>query len=61
MPVVTVRIKTFTALRDSEVIVVATGFPYIKKVSPTFAGPDAFAINAFHFFVVVFVRHSCKF
>jgi hypothetical protein len=60
MPVVSIRIKALAAFCDGEVIIIATGFPYIKKVSPAFPCPDAFALNAFHFFVVVFVRHWYK-
>src|SRR6478735_5159898 len=59
--VVTVIIKTFTAFRDRQVIIITTCSSYIKKVSPTLTSPDPLAVNAFHFLVVVVVRHSRKF
>ena len=61
MSVVSVRIKTLTAFGDSKIIIIATGLPYIEEVGSAFAGPDAFAVNAFHFFVIIFVRHCIKF
>ena len=57
MPVIAFRIEAFAAFSDSKIKVIPPCFSYIKKVSPAFPGPDAFTVNAFHFFVIVFVRH----
>jgi hypothetical protein len=57
MPLIPVTVKLFTAFSNSQVKVITTGFSYIKKVSSAFSCTDALAVNAFHFFVVVFVRH----
>ena len=61
MPVVTIFVKTFPAFCNGEVIIITAGSSYIKKISPSFTGTDAFAVNALHFLVIIFVRHSCKF
>ena len=58
VPIVTVFVEFLTAFGDGKVIIVATGRSYIKEIRPAFPGPDAFTINAFHSFVVVFVRHN---
>jgi len=58
MPIVTLTLKLLTTFSNGKIVIVASGSPYIKKVSSSFPGSDAFAINAFHPFVVVFVRHS---
>ena len=61
MPVVSVVIKAFAAFSDCKVIIISTGCPDIEEISPSLSSPDAFAINAFHSFVVVFVRHNSIF
>ena len=61
MSVITIVIKTLTALGDGEVIVISASSPYIKKIGSSFTSSDSFAVNTFHFFVVVLVRHSCCF
>ena len=61
MSVVPIRIKAFAALRDGQVIIISPGFSYIKKVGSAFTGSDSFAVNTFHFFVIVVVRHCYKF
>ena len=58
MPVITVFIEFLPAFGDSKIIIITTGCPYIEEIRPAFPGPDAFAINAFHSFVVVVVRHN---
>jgi hypothetical protein len=58
VPVVPVFVEFFAAFRNGNVVVISMGCPHIKEVSSSFPGTDAFAINAFHTFVVVFVRHS---
>jgi hypothetical protein len=58
MPVVPVFVEFFTAFGDSKIVIVTTCSPYIEEIRPAFPGSDAFAINAFHPFVVVFVRHN---
>ena len=61
MSLISITIKLFTALGNSEVVIVTTGGPYIKKIRSSFTSPDTFAVNAFYpFFIVVFVRHSCN-
>jgi hypothetical protein len=57
MPFVTITVKFFTAFGNGQVKIIATGFSYIKKVSPAFPCTDALTVDALHFFVVVFVRH----
>ena len=57
VPVITVFIELFPAFSDCDVIIISAGSSYIKKISSTLTGSDAFAINALHSFVVVFVRH----
>ena len=61
MPVVSVIIKTLTAFSNGEVIIITTGCPYIKKVSPSLSSTNSFAVNTFHFLVVILVRHSSCF
>jgi hypothetical protein len=56
-----ILIETFTAFRNREVVIIATGCSNVKEVSPSFSSSDTLALNDFHSFVVVFVRHSCKF
>lgn len=58
MPVVPVIVKAFAALCNGEVVIVTPCCPNIKKVRSSFASPNAFAVNAFHFLVVVFVSHN---
>jgi sulfur relay (sulfurtransferase) DsrC/TusE family protein len=58
MPVVTIIIKAFAAFGNSQKIIVAPRCPYIKKIGAAFTRSDSFAINAFHFLVVIFVRHG---
>jgi hypothetical protein len=58
MPVVTVFIEFFPALRNSKIIIITTGSSYIKKVSSAFARPDSLTIDAFHSFVIILVRHN---
>jgi hypothetical protein len=58
MPVVTIIIKPFPTFRDGQKVIIATGSPYVKKISSSFPGPDPFAINTFNFLFVVFVRHG---
>ncbi len=36
MPVITIIIKTFTAFRDSQIIIITPGCSYIKKISSSF-------------------------
>ncbi len=58
VPVITILIKFLPAFRDRKIVIVTTGSPYIEEICPAFSGPDAFAVNAFHSFVVVVVRHN---
>src|ERR671912_2935430 len=48
VPVVTIIIKAFAAFGYGQVIIISTCCPYIKEISPAFAGPDPLAVNAFH-------------
>ena len=57
VPVITIFIKFLTAFGNRQIIIIASCSPYIKKISPSFTGPDSFAIHAFHSFVIVLVRH----
>src|SRR5262245_32492006 len=61
MAIVTIVVKTLAAFSDSQVIIISTRSSYIKKIRPAFSGPDTLAVNAFHFLVVVVVRHNCNF
>ena len=61
MPVIPIIIKPFTAFCNGEVIIITAGSSYIKEISSSFTGTNAFAVNAFHFLVIVLVRHSYKF
>src|ERR1700722_4703553 len=58
VPVITVLIKFLPAFRDRKIVIVTTSSPYIEEICPEFPRPDAFAVNAFHSFVVVVVRHN---
>ena len=57
MPVVAAIIKAFTAFGNGEIVVICPCCSHIKKISSSFPGFYAFAVNAVHFLVVVFVRH----
>jgi hypothetical protein len=61
MTIVAVIIKTFAAFGYGQVIIVAPGSSYIKKVGPSFSGTDTLTVNALHFLVIVLVRHLYKF
>src|SRR5689334_15584632 len=58
VPVITIFVEFLPAFRNSDVVIIATGSPHIEEIGSTFSSPDAFAVNAFHSFVGVFVRHS---
>ena len=58
VPVIPVLIEFFTAFGNGKIVVVATCCPHIKEVRSAFASPDALAVNAFHSFFVVVVRHN---
>jgi hypothetical protein len=58
VPVVTIFVEFLTAFGDSKIVIVTTRSPYIEEIRPALPSSDAFAINAFHPFVVVFVRHN---
>ena len=49
------------ALCDGEVVVVPAGCSHIEEVRSPLSSPDTLAVNAFHFLVVVVVRHSFEF
>ena len=57
MPVVTIVIKALSALSDGKKVIAGTCFPNIKEIGSSFACFYAFAENAFHFLIVVFVFH----
>ena len=61
MPVIPVVIKAFAAFSNCKVIIITTGCPYIKEISPSFSSTNSLAVDALHFLVVVLVRHSCRF
>jgi hypothetical protein len=61
MSFVAVVVKLLTAFSDGKIVVVSAGFSYIKKISPSFAGSYPAAENAFHFLVVILVRHCYSF
>ena len=61
MPVIPIVIKPLTAFCNGQVIIITTGSSYIKEISSSFTGTDAFAVNALHFLVIVLVRHCYKF
>ena len=58
VPVIAILIKFLPAFGDSKIIIVTTGCPHIEEICPAFASANPFAVNAFHPFVVVFVRHN---
>ena len=58
MTVITIVIETLSAFCDGQVIIIATGSPDIEEIGPSFACPDAFAVNAVHSFFVVVVLHN---
>ena len=57
MTVVTIFIKLFPALSYRQVIIIATRFPDIKEVGPSLSSPYSLAVNAFHLFIIIIVRH----
>ena len=71
MPVIPVIIKPFPALRYSEVVIVAAGGSYIKKVSSSFTSANALAVNTLRFtslcitisrlLFIILVRHFLSF
>jgi hypothetical protein len=61
MPVVTIVIETFTALRDGKIIIVPAGSPHIEEIGTSFTCADAFAVDAIHALFVVVVCHSVGF
>ena len=61
MPVIAILIKFFPAFCNSQIIIITTGFPYIKEIRPPFTRPDSLAVNTFHLFVIIFVRHFYSF
>ena len=61
MPVVAVIIKTFTAFSNSKLIIVCPCCLYVKKIRSSFTSTNTLAVDAFHFLVIVLVRHSNKF
>ena len=61
MSVIPIVVKSLATFCNSEVVIIPTGSPDIKEVSPAFAGTDSFAVDALQFLVVVFVRHNLKF
>ena len=58
MDVVPILVEFLTAFSNSQIVVVTTCCPHIKEVRSAFASPDALAVNAFHSFFVVVVRHN---
>ena len=61
VPVIAIIVKTLTAFCDGQVIVIASCSSYIKKIRSSFSSANPFAVDTFHFLVVVLVRHSFNF
>src|SRR4030095_576285 len=59
--VVAVVIKTFTAFSNCQIIIIVPCCLHIKKISSSFASTNTLTVDAFHFLVIVLVRHSFKF
>ena len=55
--IITIIVKAFAAFGNGEIIIVATCSPYIKEIGSSLTCPNPLAVNAFHFLVVVVVRH----
>ena len=58
VPVVAILIKFLPAFSDGKIVIITTSCPHIEEIRPALASPDPFAVDAFHSFVVVFVRHN---
>src|SRR5688500_9465611 len=61
MPIIPVIIKPFAAFGYSQVIIIASGCSYIKKIGSSFTSTNSLAVNALHFIVIILVSHSFKF
>jgi hypothetical protein len=59
--VVAIVVETLPTFSNGEVVIVASCSSYIEEIGTALACTDPFAVDAFHFLVVVFVRHSKKF
>lgn len=58
MPFVGIIVKTFTTFGNGQVVIIAPGGLYIKKIGPAFSCLDSLTINTLLFLFVVIVTHG---